>query len=110
MSTPFKVIFLAAWTLLSTALYLALYTLIDYFMILIYFVIAAVLMITFTVLNRGFGKIVFSPELTPSETKRRKAAQLCLILVIPVMTLPMIDYLLMSFDYTLMSVLLLIVK
>ncbi|HPE95683.1 MAG TPA: hypothetical protein PLT66_06435, partial [Bacillota bacterium] len=107
MSTRFKVVFLAVWTLLSVALYLALYMLVDYLMILIYLVIAGVFLISFTVLNRGFGKLVFSPELTPTETKRRKAAQLCLMLAIPTMVLPMIDYLLMSFDYTLMSVLLL---
>lgn len=109
MSPKKKVIFLLVWAIVSITGYLLLYMLYDVYVLMAYLIVAGICIVTFTVLNRGFDKVKLAPDAPAKEIKRHNAAQITLIIALPLMTLPLIDYLLMQFDYTLVSVLMSIV-
>ena len=99
MTNKKKLILLILWAVISISVYLTLCVTYDVGVMLFYTVIASGLIVAFTILNRGFEK---QPETDdPKENARRKYAQICALLALPMIFAVLFDIMLMMFGYQL---------
>lgn len=93
MSDRTKAVLLVVWAFISWSGYIALYNVYGITVLAVCLTIAGILMVAFTVLNRGFGKFELSPDTSVEEKRRHVAAQLTALLALPLIAVSLIDYL-----------------
>lgn len=99
MSNRKKLILLIIWAVISISVYITLCVTYDVVVMLFYTIVASILIVAFTILNRGFEK---QPETDdPKEQRRREYAQICALLALPMIFAVLFDIMLMMFGYQL---------
>ena len=99
MSNKKKLILLLIWTIVSMSTYLLLCVPYDVGILMAYIIVASVLIVAFTILNRGFEKQPKSDD--PKEQRRQNLATTCALLALPLIFSVLLDVMLSSFGYSL---------
>lgn len=99
MSNKKKLILLIVWTVISMSVYLLLCVPLDVGILMAYIIIASLLIVAFTILNRGFEKQPKSDD--PKEKRRQALATTCALIALPLIFSVLLDVMLSSFGYSL---------
>ncbi len=99
MTNKKKLILLLVWAIISISVYLLLCVPYDIELLMAYISISSILIVAFTILNRGFDKKPKSND--PKEQKRQHLATTCALLALPMIFAVLLDIMLMSFGYPL---------
>jgi hypothetical protein len=99
MTNKKKLILLIVWTVISMSVYLMLCVPYDVGILMAYIIVASILIVAFTILNRGFEKQPKSDD--PKEQKRQNLATTCALIALPLIFSVLLDVMLSSFGYSL---------
>ena len=99
MTNKKKLLLLIVWTVISMLVYLMLCVPYDVGILMAYIIVASILIVAFTILNRGFEKQPKSDD--PTEQRRQRLATLCALLALPLIFSVLLDVMLSSFGYSL---------